>query len=249
MEFVKKRFQLYDDHQRGVPESCQVWSTINHVKGEVNKRLFNNRDITREAFLERCELIEFGYDDGEEEQEDYISKSESEEANARPVAEDSVQNGPENISENSSEIKAENSAERRNGEQVKGEDSNESSNTETASDQPTVSVATSKSSSMSRSSNDGRSNDYRPNGGHVNKRPAVEEEPQRTAKKTPEYIVIGDSSDDEEENDDVMFAILEANLRRTVKGVKCEQIQSPSKAANRRAVQNSPLFKKHRSSS
>ena len=80
-EFVESRFRLYDDHQKGVPESVQIWSTINHIDGDLKQKLCYNRDTSRSSFIERCRLIESAGDD----ESDY-----SDEENERPIA---VRNG------------------------------------------------------------------------------------------------------------------------------------------------------------
>lgn len=73
-EFVQNRFRLYDDHQKGVPESVQIWSTINHIDGDLKQKLCYNRDTSRSSFIERCRLIESTGDD----ESDYSDEETSE---------------------------------------------------------------------------------------------------------------------------------------------------------------------------
>lgn len=185
VDFVTKRFSLYDDYQKGVPESVQVWSTINHVQGELKQKLHHNRDTSREAFLERCRLLENGDEDDEENDDETESESESEDTN-----ETAVEKSPVIVPNKAGQSTSSPSSPILESDNVEKSPANESNDSGNISDQATISIG-----SMAASESSGNLQN------RGTKRPAVEEE--------PEVIVIEDSDDEQDEEIDVnlMYAI------------------------------------------
>jgi len=63
IEFVEKKFELYDNYMIGVPEDVQIKQIINSLPHELSKELFFNIDTSRQQFIERVQAIQSSLDE------------------------------------------------------------------------------------------------------------------------------------------------------------------------------------------
>lgn len=71
MDFVLQKFQLYETHFAGVPESVQINQIINSMPEKYSKKLFFNLDNTKEDFIERVKYVETCCDSEDSDSEDH----------------------------------------------------------------------------------------------------------------------------------------------------------------------------------